>query len=256
VNVLFRNLLSITCACLLWTIASCSSSTVDVDTQGPNDNGLALPPDNSVEETNTSAEPATFTTQSDAPNILLILSDDQGVDASAQYSLTGDIPNTPTLNSLAESGLVFDNAWATPACTTTRGSIITGKHGVNSGIDRVPDLMPTGTNTLQRALSNANAGVDTAVIGKWHLTGGSTNLTSHPTDSGVGYYAGNIAGTINDYENWPLTQNGITSTSTTYHATAITDLAIFGLRTLALTHRFIYHRKIYIPNRYRPARQT
>ena len=65
------------------------------------------------------------------PNILLIISDDQGLDSSAQYSLTSQPPYTPRLNALADNGLVFENAWATPGCTTTRSSIITGKYGVN-----------------------------------------------------------------------------------------------------------------------------
>jgi len=47
-----------------------------------------------------------------APNFLFIISDDQGLDASAQYSLSQDLPNTPVVNALAARGLVFDNAWA------------------------------------------------------------------------------------------------------------------------------------------------
>ena len=54
------------------------------------------------------------------PNILLIIADDQGLDASAQYTLSSDLPVTPTLNQLASQGIIFDNAWATPACTSAR----------------------------------------------------------------------------------------------------------------------------------------
>ncbi|MFB3116374.1 MAG: hypothetical protein ACE1ZH_02770, partial [Gammaproteobacteria bacterium] len=43
------------------------------------------------------------------PNILLIISDDQGVDSSAQYALSIDLPVTPILDGLADSGVVFDN---------------------------------------------------------------------------------------------------------------------------------------------------
>jgi len=50
------------------------------------------------------------------PNILLIISDDQGLDSSAQYSFTNNPPKTPVLDALASSGLVFENAWATPGC--------------------------------------------------------------------------------------------------------------------------------------------
>lgn len=56
--------------------------------------------------------PPTTTTR---PNILLIIADDLGVDASSQYSYSSDRPVTPTLNALASTGIVFDNLWATPA---------------------------------------------------------------------------------------------------------------------------------------------
>jgi len=161
------------------------------------------------------------------PNVLLIISDDQGRDASAQYSISTDLPDTPVLNTLATNGLVFDNAWATPACTTTRGTLISGQHGINSGVDRVPDLLPAETLTLQWLLERSSTNrYSTSVIGKWHLTGGNTSQIDHPADSGVGYYAGNIAGTISDYYNWSLTRNGVTRTSTQYHTSQITDLAI------------------------------
>jgi len=162
------------------------------------------------------------------PNILLIISDDQGLDASAQYTVSADRPSTPILDGLANDGLVFENAWATPSCTTTRASLITGQHGINSGVDRTPDLLDTSINTLQKQLQLelTTTAYSTAVIGKWHLAGGNSSLVNHPNESGVGYYAGTIEGTIDDYYEWPLTVNGQTSTSTTYHTTALTDLAI------------------------------
>ncbi len=166
-------------------------------------------------------------TPASKPNILLIIADDQGLDASAQYSYSADTPNTPTLNALAEQGIVFDNVWATPACTTTRGTIITGQHGVNSGIDHVPAIMSTDTQTLQRYIKAQTISSDyqTAVIGKWHLGGGNPAL-NHPTESGVDYFAGTIAGTIDDYYSWQLTQNGVNSDSNEYHTTKMTDIAI------------------------------
>lgn len=46
----------------------------------------------------------------DEPNILLIIADDLGLDASTQYELSSDLLSTPTLNNLAKNGLAFDNA--------------------------------------------------------------------------------------------------------------------------------------------------
>ncbi|REL30884.1 sulfatase-like hydrolase/transferase [Thalassotalea euphylliae] len=159
------------------------------------------------------------------PNILLIIADDQGLDASAQYNLSIDLPVTPNLDALAAQGLVFDNVWATPACTTTRATIITGLHGINSGVDFVPAVMDANTNTLQRQIKSIDSDYQTAVIGKWHLGGANPDL-SHPTDSGVDYYAGTIAGTIDDYYQWQLTEMGQTSERMDYHTSGITDLAV------------------------------
>jgi len=161
------------------------------------------------------------------PNVLLIISDDLGLDASSQYSYSTDLPNTPTLNSLAKTGIVFDNAWATPSCTTTRGTLITGLHGINSGVDTVPNNMDTSLNTIQRLLKNdpQTHQYQSAVIGKWHLAGRGSDR-SHPNKSGVDYYAGNISGVLEDYSEWELTRNGETSVSDIYHTKAISEIAI------------------------------
>ncbi len=161
------------------------------------------------------------------PNILLIIADDLGLDASAQYALSEDVPNTPNLDALAARGVVFDNAWATPACTTTRATIITGEHGVHSGVSFVPAVLPSGTVSLQSYLDRepTTASYNTAIFGKWHL-GGPSPPTDHPLRFGVDTYAGNLAGTIDDYARWPLTVDSLTEVSETYHTTAVTDLAI------------------------------
>ena len=154
------------------------------------------------------------------PNILFILSDDQGLDASAQYDISTDLPNTPTINTLAASGIVFDNAWATPACTTTRGTILTGKFGINSGIDYVPASIDANEEVIQAYLANnqATANYASALFGKWHLG-------TDPNEVGIDYYAGNMAN-LRNYSNWELTVNGEALVTTTeYHTTKITDLA-------------------------------
>ena len=52
--------------------------------------------------------------RSDAPNILIIVADDVGVDQLASYGLGADLPVTPVLDSLALGGVQFENA--TPHC--------------------------------------------------------------------------------------------------------------------------------------------
>lgn len=166
-------------------------------------------------------------TTSDQPNILLIIADDQGLDASAQYTLSSDLPVTPTLNQLASQGIIFDNAWATPACTTTRSTMITGKYGVNSGVLDIGDILPSDSVTLQQFLAQDENtdNYQSAVIGKWHL-GGTAADANHPATVGIDYFAGTLRGAISDYTDWDLTVNGQTTGSTEYHSSAITDLAI------------------------------
>ena len=68
------------------------------------------------------------------PNILFILADDMGKDATFGFSEGSIKPNTPNLNAIKNSGLSFNNFWVNPTCTPTRGSIITGKYGFRTGL--------------------------------------------------------------------------------------------------------------------------
>ena len=161
------------------------------------------------------------------PNILLIISDDQGLDASSQYTFSNDPPQTPVLDALAAEGLVFDNAWATPGCTTTRSSIITGKYGVHTDVTSIGDRLQSIETVLQKYLAETPATADyrTAIVGKWHLGGANPELTE-PNDFGVPYYAGILQGSLSDYEDWTLTEQGQNTNSTVYSTSKLTDLAI------------------------------
>jgi len=161
------------------------------------------------------------------PNILLVITDDQGIDASAQYSLSSDLPDTPVINSLARNGITYENVWATPSCSTTRAALLTGKHGVNTGVLSVPGDLSADVGTIQAFLGQnaASSNYETAVFGKWHVDGGGGNL-NHPNDLGVGHYAGHLRPNINDYFDWTITINGVEEQSTTYHTTALVDNAI------------------------------
>ena len=85
-----------------------------------------------------------------------------------------------------------------------------------------PQIMKHYINTLK---VTKTADYSSALIGKWHLGGASPN-PNHPNIHGIDYYAGHLRGSIQNYENWQLTINGETTTSTTYHTTAITNLLI------------------------------
>lgn len=157
------------------------------------------------------------------PNILLIIADDMGLDATPGYNIGSVKPNMPNLESMINSGIRFNNLWSYPVCTPTRSSIITGKYGYRTGVLSVNDELSTSETSLQSYIDNTTGNLyNHAVIGKWHL---SSN-TNHPIDMGVNYYAGLLNGAVQSYTNWNLTENGQTNSSTEYTTTKFTDLAI------------------------------
>lgn len=156
------------------------------------------------------------------PNILLIIADDMGLDATPGYNIGNVKPNMPTLQSLMNSGIKFNNLWSYPVCTPTRGSILTGKYGFRTNVLNVDDPMSTSEVSIQKHLDNNTSGYKHAVIGKWHLS----RNANHPTNMGVNYYTGSLGGGVQSYWNWNLTESGQTSSSTEYTTTKFTDLAI------------------------------
>ena len=156
-------------------------------------------------------------------NILLIIADDMGLDASPGYDLGATKPTMLNLENMISSGIRFSNLWSNPTCTPTRSSILTGKYGVRTNMLKVGDVLSTFETSIQKYLdNNLGATYSHAVIGKWHL---STD-PNHPTNMGVNYYAGLLTGGVSSYWDWNLTENSITTNSTEYSTTKITDLAI------------------------------
>ena len=83
------------------------------------------------------------------PNILLIISDDVGLDASSGYTIGTELPATPTLDALAANGLIFDNAWANPVCSPTRATLLTGRYGYRTGVLTAGDDISLNETSLQ-----------------------------------------------------------------------------------------------------------
>jgi arylsulfatase A-like enzyme len=123
------------------------------------------------------------------PNILLIVSDDQGY---PDLSCIGTKPvQTPHLDRLASQGVRATNFYVTwPACTPSRGSLLTGQYPQRNGLydmirnDMVdyghrytPDEyaispeMTLGLDVRDKTLGDLlrSAGYRTAMIGKWDM---------------------------------------------------------------------------------------
>jgi len=185
---------------LLFALCSCSSNNEEVID------------DETQEETINSS-----------PNILLIIADDMGLDATPGYSI-GDIkPRMPNLESLIANGIKFTNLWSSPLCTPTRAGILTGKYGFRTGVTNVTQTLPTNEESLHSYLDDMNSGYNHAVIGKWHLSNRDIN---HPNIIGVDEYSGILGGGVQSYFNWDLVENMQSSNSTEYTTTKLTDLAI------------------------------
>ena len=114
------------------------------------------------------------------PNIVLIMSDDQGWGDAGYMGHPDAI--TPTLDEMAEQGLVFHRFYAAaPVCSPTRASVLTGRHPFRYGIwhANVGKLREDELN-LARLLKEQ--GYRTGHFGKWHLG----TLTTEVEDSNRG----------------------------------------------------------------------
>src|SRR5688572_32963958 len=77
----------------------------------------------------------------DAPNILLVLSDDHSAAHVGCYG-NSDI-HTPNLDKLASEGIRFTRAYvAAPQCVPSRAAILTGRHPVDIGMTRFSAALP------------------------------------------------------------------------------------------------------------------
>ena len=110
-----------------------------------------------------------------APNVIVVLCDDMGFSDLACF---GSEISTPELDALASRGVRHRNFHATPICSPSRASLLTGMNPHRAGFGRVasfdpgfsgysmefPDAVPTIASELRAA------GYATFAIGKWHLT--------------------------------------------------------------------------------------
>jgi arylsulfatase A-like enzyme len=127
-------------------------------------------------------------------NIVLILADDLGWADTTLYGKTS-FYETPNIERLAARGMTFSNAYASPICSPTRASIMTGQNPARHGMTApaahladerfeatvsergVPDQKCTNVKSATRLDPDLptlgkvlhNVGYATAHFGKWHL---------------------------------------------------------------------------------------
>jgi len=114
------------------------------------------------------AAPAAEATLAKRPNIILILTDDQGY---GDFSCHGNpILKTPNLDRLHDEGVRFTDFHVSPTCSPTRSALMSGRHEFKNGVTHTifeRERMSLKTVTLAQVLQSA--GYATGIFGKWHL---------------------------------------------------------------------------------------
>jgi len=183
------------------------------------------------------------------PNVLLIMTDDQG------YSDVGFNGNplirTPIMDRMAFEAEVFDFFYASPVCSPTRASLLTGRYALRTGVIDTQEgssILPPAEITIAEVLQGA--GYRTGMFGKWHL---GDNAPARPLDQGFDHALTHIGGMIGapyslldaqSYFDPLLIENGREKQFEGYVVDRFTDAAVDFIRSSGEDPFFVY----YAPN--------
>ena len=155
------------------------------------------------------------------PNILLIVSDDHAAPAISCYG--SQMNRTPNIDRIGNEGMRFNNCFCTNAiCTPARGSIMTGKYSHKTGIKTLGDTIDQGQEQTLAQLLHRH-GYQTAIVGKWHLGHGG-----HSDPSGFDYW--NVFPVQGRHIEPEMIEMGHRKTFKGYSADIVTDCSLEWLQ--------------------------
>lgn len=131
------------------------------------------------------------------PNILVIISDDQGWADIGYNNPQGCY--TPNMDRLASGGITFSRHYVMPQCTPTRVAAFTGRYPSRFGTGATQasnePAFPRGTPTMASMLRDA--GYETHLSGKWHM---GSSAQHGPNHFGFESSYGSLAGAVGMYD--------------------------------------------------------
>lgn len=131
------------------------------------------------------------------PNIVLIVSDDQGYADSSCYGHPEEV-DTPNIDRLAAEGVRLTNGYASAyVCAPTRAGLLTGRYQQRFGFYAAGDSrtgLPLSEVTVADLLKKQ--GYATTVIGKWHV---GIEPEYHPLKRGFDEFYGFLGHGAHDY---------------------------------------------------------
>jgi arylsulfatase len=144
-------------------------------------------------------------TPKESPNVLLILTDDVGFGASSTFG--GPIA-TPTLDSLAKSGLRYNTFHTAGDCSATRAALITLTE-MSTGYSGYDGSTPRSVGTVGQLMKDH--GYSTAWFGKEHTVPDAESsqvgpFDHWPTSLGFEYFFGFLGGEANQWHT-PIFEN-------------------------------------------------
>lgn len=131
----------------------------------------------------------------ESPNIIVILTDDQGW---GDLSFSGNTNlSTPNIDRLAKSGASFSNFYVSPVCSPTRAELLTGRYHPRTGVYSTSaggERLDLDETTIAEVFKRA--GYATGIFGKWH---NGMQYPYHPNARGFDEFYGFASGHWGDY---------------------------------------------------------